>query len=104
MTDERINCIHDELAAAERPCEMSIVLSSLSDDDLRSVHDDFLDQYGQELAMGALERSDWLYGTFVINANQPSISFVRTALDAVRTKMKDRKVMMAAEVGTEFLN
>jgi hypothetical protein len=55
-----------------------------------AVYEDFLVQYGQELALGALERSEWLCGNLIINANQPSICFLRTALNVMRGEIKGR--------------
>lgn len=58
-------------------------------------------QYGQELALGALERSEWVCGALIINANQDSLCFVRTTLDAVRDEMEQRKA--AVEEGPTSL-
>jgi len=91
MTDEQLDKLFDALLDANCLCEMSDLLSPLSDDDIHAVHEEFLFQYGQELASGALERSEWTGGNILISANQPPICFLRTALDAVRKLMDGRK-------------
>lgn len=103
MTEEQLEIIQDQLAAANCSYEMSDVLSPLSNDQLQDVHEDLLDQYGQELALGALERSEWLCGNLIINANHPSICFTRTALDAVGAEIEERKAM-AAHIATGIPN
>jgi hypothetical protein len=55
MTEERFAQIYDELQRADCTCEMSAFLSVLPDHELKTVFEVFLDQYGQELAAGALE-------------------------------------------------
>jgi hypothetical protein len=76
MTEERFAQLHDELQRADCTCEMSAFLSGLPDHELKTVFEVFLDQYGQELAVGALERSDRLCGTPILNGNQSSIYFL----------------------------
>jgi hypothetical protein len=95
MDEQRLEQVFNELLDANCPCEMSDLLSPLSDDDLQAVYEDFLVQYAQELAVGALERSDWFCGNLVINANQPPICFLRTALDLMRDEIKKRKIAAA---------
>ena len=56
MTEERFAQIYDELQRADCTCEMSACYRRLPDDELQTVLQVFLDQYGQELAAGALER------------------------------------------------
>jgi hypothetical protein len=90
--------------AAESLCKMSAVLSPLYDDDLQEVYEDIIDQYGQELAFGALERSEWLCGVFMINANQPSICQLRTVLDAIRSEVDKRKMMLAVDLAARLRN
>ena len=93
MTEERFAQIYDELQRADCTCEMSALLSTLPDHELQTVLEVFLDQYGQELAAGALERSDWLCGTFIINGNQTSIYFLWAAVHVMRTEMERRKTV-----------
>ena len=102
MDEQRLDRIFDGLLEANRPCEMSDVLSPLPDDDLQTAYEDFLVQYSQELALGALERSEWFCGNLIINANQPSICFMQTALDAIRGEIEKRKAAVVAEPGIEF--
>jgi len=97
MDEQRLDQIFDELLEANCPCEMSDLLTPLSHHDLKAVYEDFLIQYSQELALGALERSEWLCGNLIINANQPSICFLRTALDAVLIEMDRRKATLPTE-------
>jgi hypothetical protein len=80
-----------------------MLLSPLSHDDLEAVYEDILAQYSQELALGALERSEWLCGAFFINANQGPICYLETALDVVGAEMSKRKAMMAGPA-TGLLN
>ena len=91
MTEERFAQICDELQRADCTCEMTTALSTLPDHELQTVFEVFMDQYGQELATGALERSDWLCGAFVINGNQSSIYFLWAAVHVMRTEMERRK-------------
>src|ERR1035441_9883255 len=55
MTEGRFAQVYDELQRADCTCEMSAFLSVLPDHELKTVFEVFLDQYGQELAAGALE-------------------------------------------------
>lgn len=55
MTEERFAQIYDQLQGASCTCDMSACLSVLPDHELQTVFEVFLDQYGQELAAGALE-------------------------------------------------
>ena len=89
--EEQLERIYDDLLDAGCTCEMSAVLTVLTNDHLKATYENFLVRFGQELALGALERSEWLCGTLIINANQPAISFVRTALDAMRDEMELRR-------------
>lgn len=91
MNEQQLEGLFNALKEADCSSEMSDVLSPLSEADLDSVHDEFLDQYGLELALGALERSAWRCGNLIINANQPSICFFGTALEAIREKKRERK-------------
>lgn len=91
MTEERFAQIYDELQRVDCTCEMTTVLSTLPDHELQTVFEVFLDQYGQELAAGALERSDWLCGTFIINGKQSSIYFLWAAVHVMRTQMERRQ-------------
>ena len=104
MDEQRLENIFHELLDADCPCEMSDLLSPLSDDDLDSIHENLLDQFGQELCDGALERSDWLCGAFIIAANQGPISFLEAALDVVRNEMEKRRTTAAAEITSGILN
>ena len=70
---------------------MNTMLSALPDHELKTVLEVFFDQYGQELAAGALECSDWLCGTLIINGNQPPIYFLRAAVRVMRAEMERRK-------------
>ena len=99
MNDQRLEQIANELLETDCTCEMNDVLKPLSIDDLKATYDDFMDQYGHELAFGAFQRSEWIGGNLIINANQPSICFVHTALEAIRAEMERRKV--AEGNGTE---
>jgi hypothetical protein len=91
MNERELDRIFDQLLEADCPTEMSDLLTPLSNDDLDAIYEDFLVQYSQELAVGALERSEWLCGNLIINANQPSICFARTVLDLVRGDIEKRK-------------
>ena len=91
MTAERFAEIYDEFQRAECTCETTTVLSTLPDHELQTVFDVFLDQFGQELAGGALERSDWLCGTFIINGNQSSIYFLWAVVRLMKAEMGRRK-------------
>jgi hypothetical protein len=102
MTKKQIARLFDELQDADCTCEMSDLLSPLSYDDLQTAHEDLLDQFGHELAMGALEQSGWLCGNLLINANQGSVSFLGMVLDVVRAEMNGRKAM--AEPANGLLN
>ncbi|MGJ5813699.1 hypothetical protein [Paludibaculum fermentans] len=93
MTDEQLDRIFASLQDANCPFEMNVVLSPLSDDDLQATYANLLVQYGQELALGALERSEWPCGNLIVNANQASICFVNTVLDAVRSEIRCRKAV-----------
>jgi hypothetical protein len=104
MDEQRLEPIFNELLDADCPCEMSDVLSPLSDDDLRAVYEDFFVQYGQELALGALERSEWLCGNLIVNANQPSICFLRTVLDVVRGEIERRKTTANVDLAAGLPN
>lgn len=100
MNEKELEQIFNALQNANCPCEMSDVLSPLSYDELLAVEDDLFDHYGQELALGALERSEWLCGNLIVNANQPSICFLRTALDAIRVEIERRRAAMEAKPRT----
>jgi hypothetical protein len=104
MTEQQLENIRNELIAAESLCKMSAVLSPLSEDDLQEVYEDILDEYGEELAFGALERSEWLCGVFIINANQPSICQLRAVLDVIRSKFEKRKTMLAVDLAAKLPN
>ncbi len=91
MNEQKRDQIFDQFLEANCPCEMSDVLSPLPDDDLQAVHEDILDQYGLELAFGALERSAWFCGNLIVNANQEAICFFQTALDVVRSEIGKRQ-------------
>jgi hypothetical protein len=91
MDEQELDQIFDQLLEANCVCELNDVLSPLSYDDLEAVYEDFFVQFSQELALGALERSEWLCGNLTINANQASVSFLRTALDVVRGETERRK-------------
>jgi hypothetical protein len=60
-------------------------------------------QWTNNNTLGALERSEWLWGNLIINANQPSICFLRTVLDVMRHEIETRKIA-AAEPVAEVLN
>jgi hypothetical protein len=90
MTEERFAEIYDVLERADCTCDMTTVLSTLPDHELQTVFGVFVDQYGQELAAGALERSDGLCGTFIINGNQSSIYFLWAAVRVMKTEMERR--------------
>ncbi len=89
-TEERLNQIFQDLLDAACICEMSGLLKSLSTEEIAATYEDFLVHYAHELALGALERSEWLCGNLIINANQPSICFLRTALDGIRSEIDQR--------------
>ena len=95
ISEERLEQIFNNLVEADCICEMSAVLTTLADAELEAVYEDCLEQYGQELALGALERSEWVCGTLIVNANQPSICFSQTALDAVRNEIEQREAALA---------
>jgi len=91
ISEESLEQIFSELLDAGCICGMSAVLTTLTDAELEGVYKDFLVQYGQELALGALERSEWFCNNLVINANQPAVYFFHTALDAIRDEIERRK-------------
>jgi hypothetical protein len=91
-TEERLDQIFQELMDTDCVCEMSAVLTPLPDCELEAAYTDFLVRYSQELALGALERSEWICENLIIIANQQSICFVRTTLDAMRNELERRKV------------
>jgi hypothetical protein len=104
MTDEQLEQTFNELLDADCPCEMGDLLSPLSKDDLESIHEHLLDQFGQELCDGALERSDWLCGAFIINANQGPICFLETALGVVRAEIERRKATAGGDLAAGLPN
>jgi hypothetical protein len=89
--EDRLEQIFNDLLDANCICEMSDVLTPLTKSELDAAYKDFLIQYSQELALGVLERSDWICGVLLVNANQPSICFCRMALDAIRDETDRRK-------------
>jgi hypothetical protein len=96
ISEKRLEQIFNSLLDADRIHKMSAVLTPLTNAELEAMYEDCLEQYGMQLALGALERSDWVCGTLVINANSASIEFNRTALDAIRSEGERRKAALLA--------
>lgn len=92
MTEQRFDEIFDELLDADCVCSMTAVTAALPDDEVQEAYRSFLIEYGQNLALGALEQSEWMCGTLIINANQEDIAFVRMALDALRSEIAERSI------------
>ena len=89
---ERLKEIYEEIADARCVCEIGNVVTLLPDDELVAAHRDFLDQYGYELVLGALESSEWTCGgSLLINANLKCIGTVRTALELMWDEIEGRK-------------
>jgi hypothetical protein len=70
--------------------EPSIVLGSLSDDELEAAHDFMVEQFALELLIGAYKSSDWHNGNFVIAANHGPIHLLQTAFYAVKLECQRR--------------
>lgn len=92
-TQERIDRTFNELLVAESALTRRNILSAIWDDDLQAVHDAAFEHYAYELAFGAVERSAWVCGNIIVNANQGPIRSAQTVLEAVRTEMDWRKVV-----------
>jgi hypothetical protein len=89
---ERLKAIYEKIADARCVCEIGNVVALLPDDELVAAHSDFLQQYGYELTLGALESSEWTCGgTLQISANLKCIGTVRTALELMWDEIESRK-------------
>ena len=90
---ERLKQIYEEIADAQCVCEIGNVVTLLPDDELVAVHRDFLDQFGYELVLGALEQSEWTCGgSLLVSANLKCIGIVRTALELMWDEIENRKM------------
>jgi len=68
------------------------VVALLTDDELVAAHNDFLQQYGYELTLGALENSEWTCGgSLHINGNLQCIGVVRTSLNLMWDEIESRR-------------
>jgi hypothetical protein len=94
VSEERIRQIYTQLRHMGCLCRIGDVLTTLTDAELETFYDDFVGLYGEVLALGALERSEWVSQTFTISANQESIHIVRTSLDAMRSEMERRGIAL----------
>lgn len=93
VTYDRLEEICEEIAAAQCVCEIRNVVTLLPDDELIAVHRDFLDQFGYELTLGALEKSEWTCGgSLLINANLTCIGTVRTAVEVMWDEIENRNI------------
>ena len=72
--------------------EPSVVLGSLSDDELEAAYNDVLEQFALELLIGAAKNSDWSDGKFVIDANHGPIHLLEAVFYAVRLEVRRRKL------------
>jgi hypothetical protein len=68
----------------------SVVLGSLSDDELQATYDHVLEQFALELLIGADKNSEWSNGNLVIAANHRQIHLLQTAFYAVRLEVQRR--------------
>ena len=83
MTDEQMQNLTLALDAAGCVCEMNAMLQSLNNEELDEVFNEYMMCYGIALADGALDTSEWVCNTLVINANQPAIQQIGMVLAAV---------------------
>jgi hypothetical protein len=90
VSEKRLDEVFDNLLETHCIHQMSGVLAPLTEDELEAVYNDFIKEFAQELALGALEQSEWMCGNLIINANQNSIRFVGSALDAIRLEIECR--------------
>ncbi len=90
MTTQQLEQLADELLRVDID-QPSAILSDLSDDELETAFGEILNQFGLELVIGAYEKSEWVGGKLVIDANEGPISFVQTALFAVRLEKQRRR-------------
>ena len=70
--------------------EPSAVLGSLSVHDLQAAYDHNLEQFAQELLIGAHENSEWSNGKLVIDANHGPIHLLQAAFYAVKLEVRRR--------------
>ena len=89
---DRLKEIYDQIADCRCICEIGNVVALLPVDELVAAHSDFLEQYGYELTLGALESSEWTCGgSLLIGANLHCIGIVRTALELMWDQIESRK-------------
>jgi hypothetical protein len=79
----------DELLVTDI-CEPSVVLATLSNDELQAAYDDVLEQFALELLIGADRNSAWSDGKLVIDANHGPIHLLQAAFYAVRLEVQRR--------------
>lgn len=65
-------------------------LGSLSEDEVRVVHDAILEQFALELLIGAHENSESADGKLVIDANHPNIHCLHSCFYAVTLEVQRR--------------
>ena len=76
--------------------EPSVVLGSLSDDELQAAYDHILQQFALELLIGAHKNSDWFDGKLIIDANHGPIHLLQAAFYAVKLEVRRRKIQHAS--------
>jgi hypothetical protein len=89
---DRLREICGEIADAQCVCEIGTVVELLPNDELVAAHREFLDQFGYELVLGALEKSEWTCGgSLQISANLLCIGTVRTAVELMWDEIEHRQ-------------
>jgi len=91
--DSLLTQLADELLAQDIT-EPSVVLGSLSNDELQAAYDFVLEQFALELLIGAHENSTWSNGNLVIAANHRNIHLLQAAFYAVRLEVERRGVVV----------
>ena len=91
LVESLLTQLADELLVKDIT-EPSVVLGTLSDDELQAACDDVLEQFALELLIGAHNNSDWLDGKLVIDANHGPIHLLQTAFYAVWIELRRRKL------------
>jgi hypothetical protein len=88
---DRLKQICGEIADAQCVCEIGTVVALLPDDELIAAHRDFLHQFGYELVLGAIQKSEWTCGgSLQIEANLTCIGVVRTAVQLMWDEIEKR--------------
>jgi hypothetical protein len=87
--DSLLTNLADELLVRDIT-EPSVVLGSLSDDELEAAYDHVLEQFALELLVGADKNSEWSDGKLVIDANHGPIHLLQAAFYAVKLEVQRR--------------